>query len=392
MARANFNLETDVIAELYLPANRGTFVLGISKLDGTDVLAGDGDGRTWQQVQASVTSIDVVNGGSLSEGIIYQPEPGEIEITLQNDDLDPLQNQNVHAGVQIRVKVLDDTLGLGYWYLFQGFIDDVTATYTVNGATTVRITASDVLKDVLNYRHATFDGTICPTNERIQKALDPFGLTLDDFSYLDFQAVGTVDTADVLNGDIINDALLVELGWLSYNPKDDQIEFLGRGKATGVGDVPSTTRIFSNVHSEDASHYCFNDISVISSDAQVSNSLNVSLVNNPAISAIITNTDSVDLYGVRATDIAVNLTVADEIQSWGRTAANRSPIKRVDMIGTNPVVNGTLKNIAQIDIGDVCTVNYERPNGAITGNYGVSKYRHTITVETWQTTLELWRN
>lgn len=392
MARANFNLLTDVTVELFLPANTGTFVLGISKLDGPDVLAGDGDGRTWQQVQASVASIDVVNGGTLSEGIIYQPEPGEIEITLQNDDLDPLQNQNVHAGVQMRVKVADDTLGLGYWYLFQGFIDDVTATYTVNGATTVRITASDVLKDVLNYRHATFDGTACPTNERIQNAIDPFGLTLDDFSYLDFEVVGAVDTTNVLNGDIINDALLAELGWLSYNPKDDQIEFLGRGRVTGVGQTASTTRIFSNTHSEDASHYCFNDISVISSDAQVSNSLNVTLVNNPAVSALIVNTDSVDLYGVRATDLAVNVFALEDLLNWGETAANRSPIKRVDLIGTNPVVNGTLKNIAQIDIGDVCTVNYQRPNGSITGNYGVSRYRHTITVDTWQTTLDLWRN
>jgi hypothetical protein len=390
MATANFDLVTDVITELYLPVNTNTFVLGVSKLDGTDVLAGTGDGMAWQAIQADLTQLDVTNGGAFSEGSIYQPEPGTAEIVLQSDNLDPMVNKNVRAGVPIRVKVLDDTLFAGYWYMFQGYVADVETTYTIEGKTTIRLTAFDVLKRLMNYRHATFNGSETFSHVRLQRAADPFGLTVDmgESTVL----LGEVSSTNVLNGDIINDTLLARLSWFWFNSKDGQLESTKVGRPVGVPvDIHGNPlRQFSNVHSDAAEHYCFNDIVVIANDQDVTNSVTATCINYPSIEITKTDSDSVDIYGMLSTNVAINLTLDVDVIGWLDEFTQPNPLRSVARIGTDPVVNGTLKNIAQISIPDGISVNYERTNGTIAGNYLVARYNHSITVDTWQLTLDLW--
>lgn len=390
MATANFDLVTDVITELYLPVNTNTFVLGVSKLDGTDVLAGTGDGMAWQAIQADLTQLDVTNGGAFSEGSIYQPEPGTAEIVLQSDTLDPMVNKNVRAGVPIRVKVLDDTLFAGYWYMFNGYVADVETTYTIEGKTTIRLTAFDVLKRLMNYRHATFNGSETYLETRLQRCADPFGITVD--AGTSSTLLGVVDTTNVVNGDIINDALQARLAWFWFNPKDTQLEAANPSTpiSTPVDIHGNPLRQFSNVHSDAAEHYCFNDIVVIANDVNVTNSVTATAINYPLVKITKTDSDSVDIYGMLSTDVAVNLTTDLDVTDWLNKFTKPNPLRSVARIGTNPVVNGTLKNIAQISIPQAISVNYERPNGTIAGNYLVARYNHSVTVDTWQLTLDLW--
>lgn len=393
MARANFNLATDVIVEVYIPAQDGIFILGLSQLDGPDVLAGGFDSFEWQPIQAEVTAINQFNGGTISQGTIYQAQPGTVEVTLQSDTFDPLQNPGVRAGIPIRIRVLDDDLLLDEWTMFRGKVTDLNLSYSLDGKTTIRLQAADALLDIMNFRHSTFSTPITTSEIILETAIEPAGYAVY-YSLPSDVANAAISDTGLFNGDIINQTLQTELGWLYgyYGIGPDGVQFESRGIVSLHQSTPSPNYVFSNTHSLAASHYCFNDIQVVSTENEMANSIVARLDTNPAIMTIANNTDSIDLYGYRSIELTANVTALSDLVAWANALVRRQPIQRVAQIGTNPVVDdGTLKNIAQINVGDVVTVDYDRPSGTIGGNYVVSNYSHEINADAWQTTLYLWQ-
>jgi len=90
---SNFNIATDLKVELYLPdeasdlfilgvsllggtdvlAGQGQFILGVSELGGTDVLSDGsaGFGFTWQPIEAETVGADFSLGGSIQSNMSF---------------------------------------------------------------------------------------------------------------------------------------------------------------------------------------------------------------------------------------------------------------------------------------------------------------------------------
>jgi hypothetical protein len=413
---ANFDIATDVKVEVYVPNAAGdVFILGVSTLGSTDLLGGDGQfiigysliGSTdvlsdgsgaysfiWDPIQAVTSKMDVSLGGSIQSNITFQPEPGDLRITLQSWDYDPSNNSAIRSGTRIRVR-LDD--GIIDETLFAGYIDTIGVTYRPDGPNLIQINAFDGHKRLVNHRIETWDTTsygaaISPTDQ-IDEIAIATGNVLSASSVALAGLIPTSTATNVIANTYLNDALQVGLGILWINPNTNELEV--RNRPVFVPGT-ATTYIVGNNHpapgTSDPYHLCMSDIRIQSNSDSGINNLKVSLTSNSATSVVKLDQDAIDLYGELAEDIAINTTDATELTRWANAVFSGVPTKQVEMVST-PAKDrlGNLTNAAFFTPGTLVGVDYETDNIHITDYYTIVRTRQSVDVDTWFTTLELWK-
>lgn len=413
---ANFDIATDVKVEVYVPNAAGDiFILGVSTLGSTDLLGGDGQfiigyselGSTdvlsdgsgaysfiWDPIQAVTSKMDISLGGSIQSNITFQPEPGDLRITLQSWDYDPSNNSAIRSGTRIRVR-LDD--GIIDETLFAGFIDTIGVTYRPDGPNLIQINAFDGHKRLVNHRIETWDTTgygaaISPTDQ-IDEIAIATGNTLSAASVALAGLIPTSTATNVIANTYLNDALQVGLGILWINPNTNELEVRNRPVF-----VPGTetTYIVGNNHpapgESDPYHLCMSDIKIQSNSDSGINNLKVSLTSDSGTSVVVFDQDAIDLYGELAEDIAINTTDSTELTRWANAVFAGVPTKQVEMV-TTPAKDrlGNLTNAAFFTPGTLVGVDYETDNIHITDYYTIVRTRQSVDVDTWFTTLELWK-
>jgi hypothetical protein len=410
-AIADFDIATDVKVEIYVPNAAGdVFILGVSQLGSTDLLNGDGqfivgyselgggdvlsDGSSvyqfiWQPIECSVANMDISLGGQIQSNITFQPEPSALGITVQSWTFDPNNNSSVRSGTRIRVR-LDD--GISNYTLFAGFLETINVTYRPDGPNLIQMTAFDGHKRLVNYRVENWDTTgygaaISPTDQ-IDELATATGNIVSSSSTILPGLIPTEVVTNTIANNFLNDALEVGLGIFWINPETNELEVRDRPQVVTAG---MTTYVIGNNHGEE-NHLCMSDIRVNSNTDSSINDLKVSLTSNSAISVVVRDQDSIDLYGELSEDVTINTTDVTELTRWANQVFSGTPTKQVEMVQT-PALDrqGTLTEAALFTPGTYIGVNYQTDNIHIVDYYTVVKARQSVDVNNWFTTLELWK-
>lgn len=409
----NFDISEDLKVEFFLPDAEGNlfilgisllggddvlaganqFIIGLSLLGGTDVLAGDSPiAFTWQSYECSVSQLQTSIGGQVQDSLYFQPQSGQATITVQNLLLDPTQNPAFRPGVQVRVRLVRDSVDLT---LFKGFMDTVQVSYDVNKQHIMKLTAYDSFKKFVNARLPILDTTdeidypdgYATPYEVVELLADQFDTAMHSSSAETRGKIPAQLLTNFIPNTPLYDAIQVGLGLFWVDPATQEFVFIPRT----APDVTEETYSIGNNHS-DALHLCMSDLSVASDIDAVFNSLKVSLKSDSDISVLVRDTDSIELYGEFALDADLNTTDSTELESWARAVFNQTQKQLIKSVET-PAINrlGNLTHAAAFLPGETILVNYQTPQLNINQGYTITKVSHNINVNQWFTTLELWK-
>lgn len=374
-------------------AGANQFILGLSELGGTDTLGGeDVIGFTWQAYECSVSSLDISWGGEVIDSLFFQPRPAEADITLQNLTIDPTVNPSMRPGASVRVRIARGELDQ---VLYQGYIDSINVSYDQENRHIMQLKAYDSFKRFVNSRLAIFDTTdpeIFPDGyatpyEVLELLAEGFGTFINERSTdLQGKIPGTIATNFIPN-EFAYQAIQVGLAIFWVDPTTEEFVFIARPTTLD----PEGKYVIGNQHDEDL-HLCMSDIEVVSDIDAVFNSLKVTQQSDSAVSVLIRNTDSIELYGEFAIDQTLNVTDADELERWASAVFNQTSTRLVKEVAT-PAIDrmGALTHAAIIEPGETINVRYLTPELNINEPYTVTKVSHSIDVNNWFTTLELWK-
>lgn len=411
---ADFSLKDNLFVEFLLPDEDGnSFILGISELGGDDVLGGFGEfiigtsllggddvlapssGLKWQDVGCETSNAEISIGGNINNAIYFQPEPATANLTLQTYDLDPTVNKNIRANTKIRVRLDAPEIDR---VLFVGYIDTIDVTYYPDGPNLIRINAYDAYKSLVNVRVEDWDTTDFPagyatTDEVFELLALKTGIGLSAKSQPTIGKIPAVQADNLLVPDIINDAIDVGLAIVWVDQDTEELIVIPRPTSA---EGTSTTYVVGNNHpapgTSDPYHLCMSEINVSSDADAVYNSLKVALTSDEETFVFLKDQDSIDLYGESAVDVSINTTDETELSRWATAVYRQAPTKLVSQVVT-PAKDrlGDLTAAAVFTPGTLVGVSYTTNQLNITGYYTVIRVSHSIDVDNWFTTLELWK-
>ena len=410
----NFRIEENLVVEFLLPDEDGnSFILGISELGGEDVLGGFGEfvigvsllggedvlapslGLKWQDFSCETASAEISIGGTVADAVYFQPEPATAQLTLQTYNLDPTVNKNIRANTKIRVRLDSPELDR---VIFVGFIDMIDVTYYPDGPNLIRLTAYDIYKSLVNVRIEDWDTTDLPagyatTDEVFELIALKSGVGLSANSQPTIGKIPAVQLDNVLVPDLINDAIDVGLAVVWIDQGTEELVVIPR--PTGTVGTPTTYTVGNNhpaPGTSDPYHLCLAEINVSSDADDVYNSLKVALVSDEETFVFLKDQDSIDLFGESAIDVLINTTDSDELARWAEAVYSQVPTKLVSQVVT-PAIDrlGDLTAAAVFTPGRTIGVSYTTNQLDIVGYYTVIRVSHSIDVDNWFTTLELWK-
>ncbi len=412
---ANFDIAQHLKVEMFLPMEADNlFLIGLSLIGGDDVLGastsfiigtsliGSADvlsdnalpGFAWQEYEASTIQAEIELGGTIQNSLYFQPEPGAATITFQGFDLDPSVNKSIRPGARIRVRLVAPGVDS---YLFNGFIDSIDVTYgsAGNNWNTVRVRAYDSHKRLMNSRVATYDttgyhgGEHATPLEAITTAVEAAGFTMDPTSEVLNHKLPTESETDIIIGPKILDAIKTGLGVFWLDAATQKVKVINRPSI--ITAPPEGTFTVGNNHGEPY-HLCMSDISVRADNDVTFNSLRVANSNDAAEYVVKIDQDNIDLYGIFALDVDINTTPDGQLVKWAEEVFAQNPTKIVNQVAT-PAVDrsGTLTGAAFLTPGTPLGVKYTKSPLLIDDYYTITKISHSIDVNNWSTTMELWK-
>jgi len=430
---ADFDIANDLKVEFYLPKGDHLFIIGISKLGGSDVMNNSGQfvlgtsllggtdilgasGFEWRDLACEAAQVELAIGGSVQSEIYFQPSPATASITLQSLEYDPNVNSAFRPGTPVRIRLEKDAVNE---VIFQGTVDVIGGTYVVDGYNRLSVSAYDDFKEIANTRIALFDtdtdypeGFVTPY-EQLEIIAEQVGSAMHPDSVDNGGEIPSVIETDIIPSRKILDAIQVGLGLFWLDPATQEFVFVPRPDASIIPDFPAGAGYFTlgtsllggvdvlgsgdpvwtigNNH-EDYYHLCMSNIVTKADSDVVSNSLKVSLASDEATNVVIENQDSIELYGKFAIDVSLNTTDLDELERWANAVYNQSPTNLVQSVET-PAIDRTnnLTEAAFFKPGQLVGVKYTNSVLAISDFYTTTKVSHYITPDNWLTTLELWK-
>jgi hypothetical protein len=390
---ADFDIATDLKVEMLLPQGvTNVFVLGISLLGGTDVLGTDASGTlAWQDLACEVNRVQTSIGGSIASNVYFQANSGQANIQLQSWTFDPNNFAFIRPGTEVRVRL---SRGLYSYVLWHGTVDNIDVTYAPDQPNQITIQATDFWALLVNRR---FDyeptGPLLPS-EAIQLAIDEvaatgFVIPFDSFSINpEWYMTGTV-ALNTTFGAVAAECLTTGLGFIHIDPDTGYLIY--RPRATSG--IPVYT--VGNNHG-DANHLCMADLNSTTDSDDIYNTVLVTqkyeFMGDPIFSQLYTDQDSIDLFGQRSENFTVDLATTLDADSWANAVFQPKPITRVQQVVT-PAIDRSrdLTAAATFMPGDYVGVLYQTDNIDIDQNYTVTRVRHSIDVNNWFTTLEVWK-
>lgn len=375
-------------------AGAGQFIIGTSLLGGTDTLAGEAQiAFTWQSYECSVSELDIDFGGEVQDSLYFQPRPAQADITIQNLTIDPTVNPAMRPGVGVRVRIVGDDYTRT---IYRGYLDTINVSYNPQNNTHImQVTSFDSFKRVVNSRLALFD-TLDPIEfpegvatpyEVLEIVAEQYGTAMSDKSEPTDGLIPGTTLENFIPNTVMYEAIQVGLGLFWIDPDTEEFVFIPRPTTLD----PEGKYSVGNNHNEPL-HLCMSDIEVASNIDNIYNSLQVSLKSDSDTKVLVRNTDSIELYGEYAIDTDLNVIDDIELEAWATRVFNQTTTKLVQSVET-PAINrlGALTHAAIIEPGETIRVVYQTPQLNINDTYTVTKVSHSIDVNNWFTTLELWK-
>jgi len=175
-----------------------------------------------------------------------------------------------------------------------------------------------------------------------------------------------------------------ELGILNAGPRGALIPAPGYEPYVNIGNVHSVlTPPYEHVH--------LVGIDVALSTEDIPNKV-IATLPDGVTTVTSTNQDMIDLFGENTYNVTVNVFDETDLTKWADALADRNNIKRVSSVkghGVNEL--GETTALVGYKPGSFIRVMFERGTTSIDEIFAASRVSHSITVDNWFTTLELWR-
>jgi hypothetical protein len=389
----NFDIATDLKVEMLLPQDvNNVFVLGVSLLGGSDVLGTDGAGTlAWQDLACEVNRVQTTIGGSIASNVYFQADAGRATMNLQSWEFDPNNYSFIRPGTEVRVRL---SRGLYSRVLWHGTVDNIDVTYAPDQPNQITIQATDFWALLVNRRFDYQPVSALLPSQALQLAIDEvaatgFVIPFDSFSVNpEWYMTGT----EVLNatfGQIAAECLTTGLGFIHIDPNTGYLIYRPRANSG----IPTYT--IGNNHG-DPGHLCMADLDSVTQSDDIYNTVLVKqryeFMGDPLFTQLYTDQDSIDLFGQRSEDFTVDLATTFDADAWANAVFAPKPITRVRSVVT-PTIDRSrdLTEAAEFMPGDYVGVVYETDNIDINQNYTVTRVSHSIDVNNWFTTLEVWK-
>jgi hypothetical protein len=386
----NFDIATDLKVEFLLPVGaRNVFVLGISTLGGLNVLGDAGSGVVeWQDLKCEVNRVQTSIGGSIASNVFFQADSGKATINMQSWEFDPNNYPAIRPGIEIRVRVVRDAYDFILWH---GTLDDINVTYAPDQQNQITVNATDFWALLVNRRFDyTPTGAIKPSYA-IGEAIDEvvatgFSIGYAGVTILDEWFMTGTEQLNTTFGAVAADCLNTGLGFIWINPNDELLYYRPRS-ASGIA-----TYTIGNNHG-DPGHLCMADLDSAMQSEHIFNTVLVTQKYDATpFSVLYTDSDSIDLFGQRSENFTVDLDTTADADLWAGAVFTPKTITNVQSVVT-PAVNRDRDLTEAIEFmpGDFVGVYYVTDEMNIDTTYTVTRVRHSIDVNNWFTTLEVWK-
>lgn len=397
---ANFDIAQDLKVQMYLPLSaNNVFVLGISKLDGPNVLGDDNSGTYgWRNLEVEVNKVVTGIGGSVASNVFFQAAPGSATINMQSWTFDPTNNPFIRPGVLVKIVLQRGLYSRAIW---SGVLGDINVDYAPNQPNQITINAVDPWSAVTN-RRFDYDPTGLGTGGKIypSQAIEVALNQLETQSGPAINYTPSVSSADewfmtetaaakTTFGTVMSNVLNSGLGFVWIDPDDAYLKYRARA-ATGTA-----TYSVGNNHG-DTNHLCMVDISVATGSDDLYNNVLVQQKEQfgavPKFQALYKDSDLIELYGERSSDFTVDLAETADANRWASALfVPRSPTHVQQVV--IPTID-RLSNLTEAAIfmpGEFIAVDFVTDELDIQETYTITRVRHNIDVNNWFTTLELWK-
>jgi hypothetical protein len=386
----DFDIKTDLKVEFLLPVGaRNVFVLGISTLGGINVLGDAGSGViSWQDLKCEVNRVQTSIGGSIASNVFFQADSGKATIQMQSWEFDPNNYPAIRPGIEIRVRVAKGGYNFVLWH---GTLDDINVTYAPEQQNQITVNATDFWALLVNRRFDyTPAGAIKPSYA-IGEAIDEVVATGFNIGYagvtiLDEWFMSGTSQANTTFGAVAADCLNTGLGFTWINPDDELLYYRPRS-ASGVA-----VYTIGNNHG-DPGHLCMADLDSAMQSEHIFNTVLVTQkYGGSPFSVLYEDSDSIDLFGQRSENFTVDLDTSGDADQWAAAVFTPKTITNVQSVVT-PAVNRDRDLTEAIEFmpGDFVGVYYVTDEMNIDTTYTVTRVRHSIDVNNWFTTLEVWK-
>jgi hypothetical protein len=404
----NFDIATDLKVEFFLAGGgENVFVIGVSKLGGTDLLGSGGvftigisliggtdllgeSSYRWTDLNCVTSKAQLAIGGTVEDQLYFQPQPATANVTLQSLNFDPIYTPAMRPGVEMRIRLDDGTVDEVIW---RGIVDSISTGYDADGNNLMQVTAFDNFKRLVNTRLDSFDSTtgfpgFVTPYEQLDLIADAFGSTMSPESVVTAGKIPSVIETDVIPSGLVYEAIQVGLGLFWLDPATQEFVLIPRPASSTP--APGTP-VVGNNHGE-ANHLCMSDIQASATENTVYNSLKVVLESDDTITTLRENQESIDLYGRYAQDVTLNTTDLAELNRWADSVFQQYPTSLVDQVET-PAIDrlGNLTEAAFFTPGRLVGVKYDNGVIAVDDYFTVTKVSHYIDPDNWFTTLDLWK-
>jgi len=381
---ANFDIKTDLFVKIGQEP-LGVFILGLSELGSTDVLADSAYAMT--QVEADVNHVTIERGMDTVSSVLRAVAPSIATIEMQTENYDPFYNKSIRVGQAISVSDSSSEV------FFTGQIDSISVSYDPNGTMIMTLTAVDDLRDIMNtqvdyYLAATDPAYAAPILSDLFISKGHYPWSGNDQGQV--ARLNQLEFTDTTMGEIINTVIDSENGWLWLDRNNDEYIYLGREYEQGIGPAEF---FFSNTHSSDPTHYCLNEIMLNTGTTNKVNRVKATNSWDSGFPIVVRDKDSIQLYGELSSEITVDLYNSTQLRSLAQWLMLRGADNRVSEIGTSAISNlGALTDLAYIAPASPISINFARNgNTLVNDTYIVTKVKHDITPTTWQVNLEVMR-
>ena len=386
----NFDIATDLKVEFLLPVGaRNVFVLGISTLGGLNVLGDAGSGVVeWQDLKCEVNRVQTSIGGSIASNVFFQADSGKATINMQSWEFDPNNYPAIRPGIEIRVRVVRDAYDFILWH---GTLDDINVTYAPDQQNQITVNATDFWALLVNRRFDyTPTGAIKPSYA-IGEAIDEvvatgFSIGYAGVTILDEWFMTGTEQLNTTFGAVAADCLNTGLGFIWINPNDELLYYRPRS-ASGIA-----TYTIGNNHG-DPGHLCMADLDSAMQSEHIFNTVLVTQKYDATpFSVLYTDSDSIDLFGQRSENFTVDLDTTADADQWAAAVFTPKTITNVQSVVTPAIDrNRDLTEAIEFMPGDFVGVYYVTDEMNIDTTYTVTRVRHSIDVNNWFTTLEVWK-
>lgn len=387
---SNFDIKNDLKVEMFLPEGaRNVFVLGISTLGGLNVLGDEGSGVvSWQNLNCEVNRVQTSIGGSIASNVFFQADSGKATIQMQSWEFDPNNYPAIRPGIEIRVRVVRGAYDFILWH---GTLDDINVTYAPDQPNQITVNATDFWALLVNRRFDyTPTGAIKPSYA-IGEAIDEvvatgFSIGYAGVTILDEWFMSGTSQTNTTFGQVAADCLNTGLGFIWINPNDQLLYYRPRS-ASGIA-----TYTIGNNHG-DPGHLCMADLDSAMQSEHIFNTVLVTQKYGATpFSQLYTDSDSIDLFGQRSENFTVDLDTTADADLWADAVFTPKTITNVQSVVT-PAINRDRDLTEAIEFmpGDFVGVYYVTDEMNIDTTYTVTRVRHSIDVNNWFTTLEVWK-